>query len=97
LAEADILLENDDFIVAVEVKSKPDQDDVDDHLARLKILQQYFKKHREKEKKVIGAVAGAIFPDKVKQTVIDCGLYAIVQSGDTIKIDVPDGFKPQLF
>ncbi|MDR1140752.1 MAG: hypothetical protein LBL62_03600 [Planctomycetaceae bacterium] len=97
IAEVDILLENDDFFVALEIKAKPRMDDIADHIDQLKILQQYFAKHRGKEKKVIGAIAGAVFADHIKKAVIANGLYAIVQSGDTIKIDVPKDFQPKLF
>lgn len=96
LAEVDVLLENDDCYVAVEVKAKPNMEDVMEHINRLKVLRQYFRKHN-KEKKVIGALAGAIFADNVKKAVITRGLYPIVQSGDTITIDVPKDFKPRLF
>jgi hypothetical protein len=96
LAEVDVLLENDDCYVAVEVKSKPNMEDVLEHINRLKVLRQYFKEHN-REKKVIGALAGAVFADNVKIAVINRGLYPIVQSGDTITIDIPKGFKPRLF
>jgi hypothetical protein len=97
IAEVDVLLENDDCFVAIEVKAKPRMDDIAWHINQLKILQKYFMEHREKEKKVIGALAGAVFADHIKKAVIENGLYAIVQSGDTIKIDVPQDFKPKLF
>ncbi|MDR0336791.1 MAG: hypothetical protein LBI18_06840 [Planctomycetaceae bacterium] len=97
IAEVDILLENDDFFVAVEIKAKPRIDDIADHIKQLKILQQYFMQHRGKEKKVIGALAGAVFADHIKKAVVENGLYAIIQSGDTIKIDVPKDFQPKLF
>jgi hypothetical protein len=42
----------------------------------------------------MGAIAGAIFDDKVKDAVRDAGLFVIVQSGDTMKIDMPEGWKP---
>jgi predicted AAA+ superfamily ATPase len=96
LAEVDVLLENDDCYVAVEVKAKPNMEDVMEHINRLKVLRQYFRKHN-REKKVIGALAGAVFADNVKKAVITRGLYPIVQSGDTITIDVPKDFKPRLF
>jgi predicted AAA+ superfamily ATPase len=96
LAEVDVLLENDDCYVAVEVKAKPNMEDVIEQINRLRVLRQYFKKHN-KEKRVIGALAGAIFADNVKKRFITRGLYPIVQSGDTITIDVPKNFKPRLF
>jgi hypothetical protein len=40
-------------------------------------------------------LAGAIFPESVKEAAIDTGLYVIVQSGDTMKIETPAGFTPQ--
>ena len=33
-------------------------------------------------------------PEKRKKAVIEAGLFAIEQSGDTMKIDVPEGFVP---
>jgi RecB family endonuclease NucS len=96
LAEVDVLLENDDCYVAVEVKAKPNMEDILEHINRLKVLHQHFKKHN-REKKVIGSLAGAIFADNVKKAATTRGLYPIVQSGDTITIDIPKGFKPRLF
>jgi hypothetical protein len=97
LAEIDVLLENDDCFVAVEIKVKPQMGDITHHVERLKILQQYFTKQRVNGKKVIGALAGAVFEDKIKSAAIENGLYVIVQSGKAIKIDVPKNFQPKLF
>jgi hypothetical protein len=33
--------------------------------------------------------------DDVKTAILDAGLYAITQSGDTVKIDVPERFAPK--
>lgn len=97
LAEIDIMLENDDFILCVEVKVTPSEKDILQHIERLKIVQQYFKDRRPKEKKVIGAIAGTVFADQFKNIAIENGLYAITPSGHTFKIDVPEGFEPQIF
>jgi hypothetical protein len=40
-------------------------------------------------------VAGAIVASKVRGYALKAGLYVIVQTGDTVKIDVPDGFVPR--
>jgi hypothetical protein len=93
----DVLLENEDCFVAVEVNVKPHMGDIIHHVERLKILQQYFTKQRVNGKKVIGALAGAVFEDKIKSAAIENGLYVIVQSGKAIKIDVPKNFQPKLF
>jgi hypothetical protein len=94
IAEFDILLENDDSVVGVEVKSRPSCDDVEDHARRLQILR--LKKDKQNDKrKIHGALAGAIMTDAVKKAALKAGMYVITQSGDTVKIDVPDGFVPK--
>ena len=99
-AEIDILLENGDSIVAVEVKSKvqvkygknKEHDDVLHHIQLLDIL----RKHRQGDpRKIYGAIAGAIFGSEAKEAAIQAGFYVLEQSGDTMKMDVPDGFKPR--
>jgi hypothetical protein len=94
LAEVDILLENGDIALAVEVKSKLMIDDVRDHIARMEKLRRYAGEHRD-SRKLLGAVAGAIIPQESKSFALKNGFYVIEQAGDTVKIDVPEGFKPR--
>jgi hypothetical protein len=94
LAQIDLLLQNGDFTVAAEVKSKPREDDIDDHIKRLEILRQYMDKHHDR-RIVRGAIAGAIFSEPVKKAATKAGLYVIVQSGDTMNIENPKGFTPR--
>jgi hypothetical protein len=94
VAEFDILLENGDSIVGVEVKSKPSERDVKNHVRRLQILRLNKDKKGDK-RKIYGALAGAIMPDDIKAATIEEGLYVICQSGDTVKIDIPDEFTPK--
>jgi hypothetical protein len=93
-AEIDILLENEESVVGVEVKSKPSQDDVKDHMRRLEKLRSHKDRIGDK-RKIYGALAGAIMLDDVKTAILNAGLYAITQSGDTVKIDIPEGFAPK--
>jgi hypothetical protein len=93
-AEFDILLENKGAVIGVEVKSKPSENDVKSHVRRLKKLRRY-KDGVGDKRKIYGALAGAIMLDDVKTAILEAGLYAITQSGDTVKIDVPEGFTPQ--
>ncbi|MDR2704439.1 MAG: DUF3782 domain-containing protein [Planctomycetaceae bacterium] len=97
IAEIDVMLENDDYILCVEVKTAPEGKDIRKHIERLKIAQRHFKNLRPNEKKIIGAIAGTIFSDEFKKTVIENGLYAITPSGHAFKIDVPEGFQPRIF
>jgi hypothetical protein len=94
IAEFDILLENGDSIVGVEVKSRPSYDDVQNHVRRLEILRLNKDKKGDK-RKIHGALAGAIMLDGIKAAILKAGLYVITQTGDTVKIDVPEGFIPK--
>ena len=91
--EIDILLENGDVIIAVEVKASPAIKDVDHHLKRLKILRENQNRFND-NRKIMGAIAGAIFGTEEKKATLEAGLYVIEQSGDTMKMDIPDGFIP---
>jgi chromosome segregation ATPase len=94
IAEIDILLENNDYIVAVEVKSKPKNADIDNFAKRLDVLRKYRDENHDK-RRIHGAIAGAVFHDSVKSAVLKAGFYVIEQTGDTVKIDIPEGFKPR--
>jgi hypothetical protein len=93
-AQIDILLENGKTVMAVEVKSKPNNKDIKEHVDRLKILRESRNKINDK-RKIEGAIAGAIFPDNVKTAAQGAGLFVIVQSGDTMRIEVPKGWVPK--
>jgi hypothetical protein len=94
MAQVDIVLRNSDYIVAVEVKTKPVMEDIPEHIERLGILREYWDKKGD-QRKLCGAIAGAIFPETVREAALKAGLYVLVQSGDTMKIDIPDGFVPR--
>jgi len=96
IAQADIVLRNSDYIVAIEVKVKPDMEDVPEHINRLGILRDYWTNKGDR-RKLLGAIAGAIFPETVKKAAVKAGLYVLVQSGDTMKIEIPEGFVPREF
>ncbi|MDR3199224.1 MAG: hypothetical protein LBU34_15260 [Planctomycetaceae bacterium] len=98
VAEADILLENTKTIAVVEIKAKPRIRDIKTHLERMEIIRQYYETQQNKHHKIlIGAIAGAIFPEDVKKFTIESGFYVITQSGDTVKIEVPKNFEPRKF
>jgi len=92
--EIDLILENGKTIMAVEVKTRPVIQDVEHHIKRLEILRDH-RRGVNDQRKVQGAVAGAIYEDSVKEAVREAGMYVIEQSGDTMKIDMPDGFIPR--
>jgi Holliday junction resolvase-like predicted endonuclease len=94
IAEIDILLENSDYIVAVEVKSRPKNADIDNFARRLDVLRKY-KDETHDKRRIRGAIAGAVFYEPVKKSVLEAGFYVVEQTGDTVKINVPGGFKPK--
>jgi len=94
--EIDILLENGETIMAVEVKTKPAIKDIEHHIRRLEILRDHRRGINDK-RKIQGAIAGAVFGIGEKKATHEAGLFVIEQSGDTMKIEVPDDFTPRVF
>ena len=92
--EVDILLENGDIVIAVEVKSKPNNADVEKHIRRMEILKRAADRRSDK-RKYRGAIAGAIMNQAVREDIIRNGFYLIEQSGDTVKLTIPNGFAPR--
>jgi hypothetical protein len=92
--EVDILLENKTHSIAVEVKAKPKDLDIDRHIERLEFLRRRKDRSRD-SRKLLGAIAGAIMPDSVRNYALKTGLYVIEQTGDTVKINNPQGFVPR--
>jgi len=92
LAEIDILLENGSIVMVLEVKSKPGFKDVDAHIKRMEVIRRAADKRNDK-RVFQGAIAGAIMSKEVRSHIIKNGFYAIEQTGDTVKINIPEGFK----
>jgi hypothetical protein len=91
-AEVDVLLENGDIVIAVEVKSKPNDKDVDDHVRRMGILRRHADEKGDR-RKYQGAIAAAVMGEAVRRYVQKKGFYVIEQTGDTVRIHIPKSFK----
>ena len=94
LAEVDVFLENGSLVIAVEVKAKLLTRDVDDHIKRMDILRRGAD-FRYDNRKYRGAIAAAIVPDDAREHAVKAGFYILEQSGDTMKLDIPEGFVPR--
>jgi hypothetical protein len=95
LTEVDIMLENGDYVLALEVKTKPTVEDVRDHVKRMEILRSYADEHQDK-RKYLGAVAGGIMGKEVRDFALKTGFYVLEQSGDTVKLTAsPAPWKPR--
>jgi hypothetical protein len=91
-AEVDVLLENGDIVIAVEVKSKPNSKDVNDHVRRMEILRRYADEKQDR-RRYQGAIAAAVISETVRRYILKKGFYVIEQTGDTVRINIPKGFK----
>ena len=94
LAEIDILLENGDTVIAVEVKAKAKQEDVKEHAERMQILREDANLRGDKRRHH-GAIAVAIMDKSLRSYILKQGFYLIEQTGDTVRINIPEGFSPK--
>ena len=92
--EIDLMLENGDTVMIVEIKSRPSEKDIKEHIKRMEILRSRADA-RSDTRKYQGAIAGAIMVKSVRDSAHKAGFYVIEQTGDTVKITIPKGFKPK--
>ena len=93
IAEADVFIENGGYAIPVEIKTKLEMEDIDDHLDRMEKIRGYMDAHGD-SRKLVGAVAGAVSGSKVIARAHKEGLYVIVLSGESVTIaGQPEGFK----
>ena len=92
--EVDLLVANDDDVVAIECKANLSVDDVKEHLERLDKLKRLLPSYVNK--RVMGAVAAMGVPDHVAQYAYRQGLFVIGQSGEHL-IRNDDKFVPKVW
>ena len=88
--EIDVMLENGDRALLVEVKTKLLSDDVNAHIERLEKMRKYADLHGDK-RAFLGAVAGVVMPDNIRNLALNNGLFVIEPSGETFNITPPVG------
>jgi hypothetical protein len=95
LAEIDITLENGDKAMVVEVKSKPSIKDVRDHIERMEKVRLHADLHGDR-RKYLGAIAGMVVKDNVREFALKTGFYVLEPAGNTFTIIEPKGrYKPR--
>ena len=93
IAEIDVFIENGEYAIPVEIKTKLTMKDVDEHIKRIEVIRGYFDKKGD-NRKLLGAIAAGVFTQNALKYAHDCGLFVLVQSGDSVTIaDTPQGFK----
>ena len=91
--EIDFFLQNGEKAMLVEVKTKLASEHIKDHIERLEKMRKYADLQGDK-RTFLGAVAGVIIPDNIKENALKQGLYVIEPSGETFNITPPPG-KPK--
>jgi len=87
--EVDFLVENHDKAVLVEVKTNLTLKDVDAHIERLEKNRKYADLRNDK-RIFLGAVAGVVIPEDVREHALNNGFFVIEPSGETFNITQPN-------
>jgi hypothetical protein len=91
--QVDLLVVNDADAVAVEVKSKLTDRDIDDHLERLGKFKILFPEFASK--RLLGAVAAMVVTDDAVRYAEKNGIFVIGQAGDDAVFLNSAGFEPR--
>jgi hypothetical protein len=94
-AEIDLLVTNDEYCVAIEVKSFLSVDDVKEHRERLEKFKILFPRYGDA--KLMGAVAGAVIHEDVAKYAYRQGFFILGQKGENMEILNDKEFKPKLY
>ena len=90
ITEVDFTLEDGDRVMLVEIKSKPDTDDIKEHIERMEKIRTYARLHND-NRIYLGAIGGMVIDDNVKTFALKSGFYVVEPSGETFAITVPEG------
>ncbi len=92
-AQVDLLVVNDSDAIVVEVKSKLEPPDVDEHLERVAKFKRIWP--RWSDCRVMGAVAAMVLPADATRYAERKGLFVIGQQGEDAAILNSPGFRPR--
>jgi len=93
ILETDVMLENGDKAMMVEIKTQLTVERINKHIERLEKMRKYADLHGDK-RTFLGAVAGVVVDDEVREYVLNHGLYLIEPAGSDLNITSPNG-KPK--
>ena len=77
-------------VMIVEIKAAPRARDVDGHTARMEKLRKHADLHGD-SRTCLGAVAGMVISDSVKNHALQKNFFAVIPSGDMFTIIKPEG------
>jgi len=87
--QIDGMLENGSQAIAVEVKTKLRQSDINDHLERMDKIRKFADENGD-NRKFMGAMATFITDDDAKNYALKKGLFVIEPSGEDVKVTKPE-------
>ncbi len=93
--EIDLLVENQKYVLVIEVKITLNVEEINEHLKVLQKFKQFFPEF--KGRKVVGAVAGIVIDEGADKYAYRKGLFIIGQTGESVNILNEDGFEPKLW
>jgi hypothetical protein len=88
--EVGITLENGDKVMIVKVKNKPNAEAVTEHLELMEKVRLHGNLHGDK-RIFLGAIAGMVFQDNIKQFALKTGFYIIEPSRKIFNITASEG------
>jgi len=91
--ETDVMLENGDKAMMVEIKTQLTVERINKHIERLEKMRKYADLHGDK-RTFLGAVAGVVVDDEVREYALNKGFYLIEPAGEELNITPPNG-KPK--
>ncbi|ACK67943.1 conserved hypothetical protein [Rippkaea orientalis PCC 8801] len=90
--EIDVLVSNENHVLAVEVKSTLRVDDIKEFIEDLQQFKQFFPEYNQKQ--LYGAVAGIEIESGADKYAYRQGLFVLAQSGESVSILNDDQFEP---
>ncbi len=82
--EIDILAVNGEYAILIEAKGTLNIEDVNDHIKRLEDFKNYFPEYQDR--KIIGVLGGIVIEEESDKYAYRQGMFAITESGETVKI-----------
>ena len=97
LTEIDLLLSNNEWAMAVEVKRRMLKEDVIDHIKRMYRIVKY-PPAEVRGKKLLGAMAGGTIDPDALDLAYESGFFVLELKGESIDLlTPPEGFEPREF
>lgn len=93
--QIDLLVVNHDVCILIEVKSRLNIDDVNEHIERMAKFKPLFSEYQDK--RALGAVAAMVIPEEVAKYSYRQGFFVIAQHGDNAVILNNEKFKPAVW